>query len=287
MHLRQDIHGGGGDLSTLYEPIAFVSFNIGYDSQFSKQTSGLYNVYTIIGQSLPNSSTLATSTNKTVVATFRTTSPKTINYVCVGGGGYTFIASGSGGSCGGAGAGAFYQGTISISADTIFNFVAGGSYNTSSITSTELNVSAGYGGHSNRSLTAPENGNNGSSGGGGGAGNASTTLTAPGSGNPPGTNGGTAVTGTARSGGGGGGAGGAGGNGSAGTGGVGGIGITPSDVIIKSFYTSSLCVGGRGHGSSSGLGTSSNTYGSGGGGSSNDGTYYNGRPGAIIFAILN
>ena len=274
------------DINNLYAKLELfsVSFNIPTDSQFTIQPTTDYDVYTIIGQSGTDGVNLTPWNDKTVVATFKAkNTTKTIYYVCVGGGGYTFIASNSATSCGGGGAGAYFEGSINISTDVSFNFTAGGSYKRSTITSTLLNVTAGYGGRAIR--LSSENGNNGSSGGGGAANSSTSNL--PGSGSSPGNAGGTAVFGTNRSGGGGGGAGGQGGNGSSGTGGQGGIGLVPSAIIlgIKDFYTSPLCVGGRGHGTSSGIGSTATTYGSGAGGRSSDGSYRYGRPGAIIIAI--
>jgi hypothetical protein len=259
-----------------------VTFNITTDAQFFKQitSDGLYDVYTIVGQS--GTGVGKTTNDKSVFASFKAkNTTKTIEYVCVGGGGYVYIGSGGSASTGGGGAGAYYEGSINISNDVSFNFTAGGSYKTSTITSTLLNVTAGYGGDATRQ--SGSNGINGSSGGGGGANESGKDL--PGSGNPPGNNGGTPVSGTNRSGGGGGGAGGPGGNGSSGIGGAGGIGKIPSSDAIKEFYPSQLCVGGGGHGSSSGIGATSTTYGSGAGGRTSDGVNRSGRPGAIIIAI--
>ena len=272
------------DINQLYAQITLfgVTFNIAFDSQFTKQTTtdGLYDVYTIIGQSGTDGSSL-TWTNKSVVATFTAKTAKKIYYVCVGGGGYTYIAGT--GSCGGGGAGAYYEGSVTITSDVSFNFTAGGSYKTSTITSTLLNVTAGRGGNADRFFATSENGINGSSGGGGGGGTSSTS--GAGSGSSPGTNGGTAVGGTTRSGGGGGGAGSAGVNGSGGTGGAGGSGIIPSSTPIYSFYATPLCVGGGGHGGTSGYGATNSTYGSGAGGRSGDSIYHYGKPGAIIIAV--
>jgi len=274
------------DINQLYAKIETfgVTFDIALDSQFFKQTTpdGLYDVYTIVGQSGTDGATLTIWADKTVVATFTANTSKTIYYVCVGGGGYGYITGT--GSCGGGGAGAYYEGSFNITSDVSFNFTAGGSYKNSTITSTIIStITAGRGGNTDRNFATSEGGTNGSSGGGGGGGN---TTTAPGSGSSPGTNGGTAVAGpiSSRSGGGGGGAGGAGANGSGGTGGVGGIGKTPTRTEISNFYTS-LCVGGGGHGSSSLNGATRATYGSGAGGRSGDSTFRYGRPGAIIIAV--
>ncbi len=202
----------------------------------------------------------------------------------VQGGGYTYTVNNNSG--GGGGAGAYFEGSINISNDVSFNFTAGGSYKTSTITSTLLNVTAGYGGYSTRNNTVNRNsghGIDGSSGGGGVARLDEVTLN--GNGSNPGYEGGIAFDGIIRSGGGGGGAGGRGGNGSSGIGGAGGIGKIPSSDAIKEFYPSQLCVGGGGHGTSSGTGAASSTYGSGAGGRNQDTVYRYGRPGAIIIAI--
>jgi len=180
---------------------------------------------------------------------------------------------------GGGGAGAYFEGSLTISSDVSLTFVAGGSYKTSTITSTVLNVTAGYGGYS---MEPSGNGINGSSGGGGCGSGGSTSS--PGTGSSPGTTGGTAVRGlTTKAGGGGGGAGGQGGNASSNVGGAGGIGKTPTNPVISYFYTS-LCVGGQG-GYLSNIGATSSTYGSGGGGRKGDSTYRYGQPGAIIIAV--
>jgi hypothetical protein len=73
--------------------IPFVTFDIPFDSQFFKQTTtdDLYDVYTIVGQSGTDGTSLTTWANKSVVATFTISTPKTIEYVCVGGGGDTHI----------------------------------------------------------------------------------------------------------------------------------------------------------------------------------------------------
>lgn len=186
---------------------------------------------------------------------------------------------------GGGGAGAYYEGSLTITSDVSLTFNAGGSYKISTITSTILNVIAGYGGRSFRSLPGGEDGNNGSSGGGGIG--TSHSLYPAGSGDSPGTNGGTAFQGTnVRAGGGGGGAGGQGGNASSSVGGAGGNGITPTNRNgINQFYTTPLCVGGQG-GTTTSAGASSSTYGSGAGGRDGGGsTYYYGQPGAIIIAV--
>lgn len=267
-------------------PPVTVTFDTAFGSQFIKQTTpnGLYDVYTIIGQSGTVGTTLTTWSDFTVNATFESLTPKTIYYVCVGGGGYTYIQSSGTGFSGGGGAGAYFEGSYSINGIVSFVFNAGGSYKTSFINSTTYgNLIAGYGGYSNRATSIADNGINGSSGGGGGAGNSSTNP--PGTGNPPGTNGGTGASGTSRGGGGGGGAGGAGGNASGGTGGIGGIGKIPTGLGISTFYTSQLCVGGNGGGTISGIGAQSSTYGSGAGGRTSDGNYRYGSPGAIIIAV--
>lgn len=262
-----------------------VTFNIGFDSQFFKQTTtdGLYDVYTIVGQSGTDGLSLTEWADKSVIATFTTNIPKIIQYVCVGGGGYTYGISTGTAYNGGGGAGAYYEGSLIINSNIVLTLTAGGSYRTSTITSTPLNITAGYGGYSIRwnVSSGRENGNNGSSGGGGvGAG----TGNPPGTGSLPGNNGGNAFDGigAVRAGGGGGGAGGQGGNASSGVGGAGGIGKTPSGVGINNIYTTPLCVGGQGRRS---IGATSLTYGSGADGQLNNSVYYYGKPGAIIIAV--
>jgi hypothetical protein len=281
------------DINQLYAKMEIfsVSFDTptATDSQFFKQTTSdeLYDVYTIVGQTGIDGASLTSWVNKSVVASFKAkNTTKTIEYVCIGGGGYTYIGSSNFSSGGGGGAGAYFEGSINISNDVSFNFTAGGSYKTSNITSTLLNVTAGYGGVT--VATTGYNGINGGSGGGAGCSGSGSGL--PGLGSTPGYGGGTASPGNPRSAGGGGGAGGPGVNGlsgssGTGTGGAGGIGKIPSSDAIRNFYPSQLCVGGGGHGTNSGTGATSSTYGSGAGGRTRDGSYRYGRPGAIIIAI--
>jgi len=281
------------DINQLYAKIQTfgVTFDIALDSQFFKQTTtdGLYDVYTIVGQSGTDATTYATWVDKSVVATFTTIIAKTIYYVCVGGGGWTYIPGTA--SCGGGGAGAYYEGSFNITSDVSFNFTAGGSYKTSTIKSSIIStITAGYGGYVDRSISKSDNGINGSSGGGSSGGNNLTDTR--GTGSSPGNNGGGGTfsnNASGRSGGGGGGAGSIGGNGTVGgngsVGGNGGSGKTPTSTGIKNFYTTPLCVGGGGYGTFS-TGSSSTTYGSGATARPPlDSTYRYGQPGAIIIAV--
>lgn len=275
-----------------------VTFDIALDAQFTKTTTtdSLYDVYTIVGQKRSDEGTFTDSNDKIVNATFKTinTSSRTIYYVCVGGGGYTY--SDSTANTGGGGAGAFFEGAFTINANTssiTYKLTAGGSYNTSSITQgTNNTATSGRGGIAYRlgSTQAQRNGTLGSSGGGSSTG--STGTDPIGQGVSPGNDGGDAVSGdsaSVRAAGGGGGAGGAGREGvlqgGTGRGGAGGAGKVPSNAAISSIYPTALCVGGGGHGGSTN-GSSPPTFGSGAGGRSNDSTTYRyGQPGAIIIAV--
>ncbi len=84
----------------------------------------MYDIYTIVGQSGVDGTTLTTWSDFIVNATFNTTQPRTIYYVCVGGGGYTVATSG--GPSGGGGAGAYFEGSYNINGTTNFTFTAGG-----------------------------------------------------------------------------------------------------------------------------------------------------------------
>lgn len=276
-----------GKSNAVSQRIITATFDTAYGSQFIKQTTpnGLYDVYTIVGQSGVDGGTSLTAwADKIVNATFDTTLPRTIYYVCVGGGGFTYSIS-AGGQSGGGGAGAYIEGSYVISGTTNMSFTAGGSYKSSIINSTTFGtVTAGYGGYSDRNLQKGDNGINGSSGGGGPG--STSVAYPPGTGSPPGNNGGTAVTGaTTKAAGGGGGAGGVGGNATSGVGGAGGAGKIPTSAGISTFYTSQLCVGGKGGSASGGNGTQSSTYGSGARGANGVSNYFYGQPGAIIIAV--